>query len=157
LIVSRPRSIRAALLAAIGLGVVISTLLIVLLVSSSSLDVQFVDGDAARAEMDRLRARLPSQVSCVDRGAVDTSQAAATGRPRPRMVHMLAWEREDERLVRISTPYWALRIAGVKLNAARLIAPALEHVTLVDLERCGHGLIVDRATAGGGRVVIWTE
>ena len=146
---------RTWLALALGLGVVISAILGVLVVTSSSLDVAFVGRQQAFAEMDRVRATFGGQAPCLDRQPASSPSARAL--TPPRTVHMLAWEREDDRLVRVATPYWALRIGAFKLNAARLIVPPLEHVLPLDLERCGPGLLVDRRTADGGRVVAWTD
>lgn len=152
-----PRSLRTALLSALSLGVVISGTLVVLLVTSSSVDVDFLTRENAFAEMDRVRAQFPDQVPCIDRREDQVTPEGGARGSRPSIVHMLAWEREDARLIRASTPYWALRIGAFKLKAARLMVPPLERISAIDLERCGAGLVVDRETSGGGRLVVWAE
>jgi hypothetical protein len=149
-------STRAILVLALGLGAAVGGALVGLLVTGSSLDVEVRGRDAAHAEMDRIR-RSFAEPPCLQRPPAPRAGARDWAEPAPQTVHLLAWEREDDRLVRVSTPYWSLRIGAFKLNAARLIAPPFEHLSLADLDRCGRGLVVDRTTAGGGRVLIWVE
>ena len=144
---------RAILWLAVGGGLAFGMITLVVLVSQSAVDVRTVSRESADAQLDAVRAHVGG-VPCANRSPSDT----ATPRDgTPSTVHMLAWEREDERLVRVTTPYWALRAGAWKLNAVRAVAPPLQYVRLADLERCGPGLIVDRRTAGGGRVLVWLE
>lgn len=126
--------------------------------SQSSLQIETRRMEAAFAEMDRVRARFGDALPCVQgrERADDGAVPRATG-PAVRLVHMLAWEREDDRLVRATTPYWALRSVAWKLRVARHLVPPLQYVGLPEIDRCGRGLILDRRTSGGGRVVIWAE
>jgi hypothetical protein len=154
-----PRSrFRTAALIALAIGAAAVVTIAVVFFGGSSIDIERRGRDEAFAEMDRVRAAFAGTPPCVDdsrRAAPRDMPPRAT--PPPAAVHMLAWEREDERLVRVRTPYWALRAGAFKMTVARHMVPALDHVGLVDLERCGRGLVVDRRSGGGGRVLIWIE
>jgi hypothetical protein len=145
---------RKPLLIVIAAGLAIGGLSLTLLVSQSSLQVQLTGRDAAFAQMDRVRSRFGAAAPCAERSERNGRRAEE---PAPEHVHVLAWEREDDRLVRISTPSWAVRVAGWKVAFARTIASPLKYVALPEIERCGRGLIVDRRTEGGGRVIVWAE
>jgi hypothetical protein len=167
---------RTWVLLAVGTGTMLGGIVAVLFFAGSSVEVQSRTREQAFGEMDRVRERLGRAPPCLPRdggGRESVTDSAASReasspaqdqrsgergtRAAPGKVVMLAWEREDDRLIRVTTPYWALRAGSWKLNAARVIAPVLDRVSLADLDRCAPGLIVDQRTAGGGRVVIWTE
>jgi hypothetical protein len=76
---------------------------------------------------------------------------------------VLAYDPDDERLVRISIPFWLLRLApstkrmsflsdnGIDFDSERV------RLTLEDLERRGPGLILDHKDRHGSLVLVWTE
>ena len=78
-------------------------------------------------------------------------------------LRVLAYDPDDEKLVRISIPMWLLRLApsskrmsflsenGVDFDSERV------HLTLEDLERRGPGLILDHKDRRGSLVLVWTE
>lgn len=106
--------------------------------------------------MNAVRQRFALAQPCLDRpeGPRPATPAAADGSISA--VHMLAWSPGD-RLVRATTPYWALRASAWKVKLVRHAVPILEYVTLADVERCGRGVLIDRPTNGGGRIVIWVD
>ena len=106
-----------------------------------------------------------------------TNHVDDPSRPRPAplaMLHVLAWDPEQERLVRANIPFWALRfknslpgmrtevplwilaLRGDRPDTSRLAAngPALR---IEDLERFGPGLIIDAELPGERRVLIWAQ
>jgi hypothetical protein len=77
-------------------------------------------------------------------------------------LRVLAYDTREERLVRVSIPFWLLRMAptrhvtflndtGIDFDADRV------RLTLDDLERRGPGLILDQADRRGSQVLVWTE
>ena len=78
-------------------------------------------------------------------------------------LRVLAYDPDDEKLVRISIPFWLLRLApsnkrmsflnenGVDFDSERV------HLTLEDLERRGPGLVLDHKDRRGSLVLVWTE
>lgn len=150
-----PRPSTGRLLAWLGVGLVlvVAGLIAIVFFAQSTLSVTGPPEPEALRELDAIRTRFAGTPPCLERSDGFVTSAG----PAPVRVGMLAWNRTNQRLVRASTPYWALRAGSWKVNAASTVAPALEHVSLADLDRCGRGLILDRATAGGGRVIIWAE
>jgi len=78
-------------------------------------------------------------------------------------LRVLAYDPDAEKLVRISIPFWLLRLApsgkrmsflsdnGVDIDSDRV------HLTLDDLERRGPGLLLDHEDRRGAHVLVWTE
>jgi hypothetical protein len=77
-------------------------------------------------------------------------------------LRVLAYDTNEERLVRVSIPFWLLRMApsrhvaflndtGIHFDSDRI------RLTLDDLERRGPGLILDQADRRGSQVLVWTE
>jgi hypothetical protein len=78
-------------------------------------------------------------------------------------LRVLAYDPDEEKLVRISIPMWLLRLApstkrmsflsdnGIDFDSERV------RLTLEDLERRGPGLILDHKDRRGSLVLVWTE
>lgn len=81
----------------------------------------------------------------------------------PTAMVVLAWDADEQRLVRIRLPFWLLRLAshgrasiefgrrGPRVPLERL------HLSVADLERLGPVLLVDYQSPTGDRVLVWTE
>lgn len=121
--------------------------------SQSTLHISRSIHTLADDEMNAVRRRFGPSQPCLERP--DGAGPNVPGEPI-HTVHMLAWSPGD-RLVRGTTPYWALRAGAWKIRFARAAVPILEYVTLADVERCGRGVLIDRPTNGDGRIVIWAE
>jgi len=81
-----------------------------------------------------------------------------TSATRPQMMWILAWDPEKEKLVRVSMPFWMLRLGRKKLdvtsggfNFERL------QVDVEELERVGPNLLLDYRPQTGQRVLVWTQ
>jgi hypothetical protein len=76
-------------------------------------------------------------------------------------LRVLAYDRRARKLVRVSIPFWLIRMApsgrfrlndnGFDFDADRV------HITVDDLERRGPGLILDQKDRRGSHVLVWTE
>jgi hypothetical protein len=77
-------------------------------------------------------------------------------------LRVLAYDTHDRRLVRVSIPFWLLRLAPTK-HVSFLSDTGIDfdsdrvQLTLDDLERRGPGLILDQADRRGSQVLVWTE
>jgi hypothetical protein len=76
-------------------------------------------------------------------------------------IHVLAFDPDEDKLVRLSIPWWLVRMKGsgrVRLNSGSSMFDS-ERVSLdiEDLERHGPGLILDAADRNGQRVLIWAQ
>jgi len=87
---------------------------------------------------------------------------AAESSPKLETLRVLAYDTHAEKLVRVSIPFWLLRLApsrhmtflsdsGIDFDSDRV------HITLDDLERRGPGLILDQADRRGSQVLVWAE
>ena len=83
-----------------------------------------------------------------------------TGRTKPEYLWILAWDPNEERLVKMSLPFWVMRFGrrkldfvdpshGVDLDRLKLDIP--------ELERIGPTLLMDHKVPTGVRVLIWTQ
>jgi len=71
-----------------------------------------------------------------------------------------AWNPEDERLVRLSLPFWLLRFTPDKMRTSRREGRFDMHELQLDipeLERIGPALVLDYRNQDGVRVLLWTE
>jgi hypothetical protein len=118
--------------------------------------------EALRA-FDTVHAAFPNQKPLY---VLDSADQPAVVRPlkeipssatRPEHLRVLAWDPDEERLVKISLPFWILRIHGAKMDIAKEFD--LEHLDLdgAELERIGPALLVDFRDREGARVLLWTQ
>jgi hypothetical protein len=82
-----------------------------------------------------------------------------TSTTRPENLVILAWDPDDERLAKISLPFWMLRLGRRNIEFQHDSGFDLDELNLdVDqLERVGPVLIFDFRTSDGERVLIWTR
>jgi len=92
---------------------------------------------------------------------VDLDRSRPADAARPETMHVMAFDPDDERIVRISLPFWLLRFGGRgKLNLGGSgIRFDFERVdlTVEDLENLGPALILDQQMPHGERVLVWTQ
>jgi hypothetical protein len=77
-----------------------------------------------------------------------------------RSLRMLAWDPEDERLVRVSLPFWALRYSRPRMSvtaADQRFELAKLNLDVEELERIGPSLVFDFRGREGVRVLLWTQ
>jgi nitrate reductase NapE component len=78
-------------------------------------------------------------------------------------LRVLAYDRRARKLVRVSIPFWLLRLAPSGKRVSFLSDEGIDfdservNLTLQDLERRGPGLILDQADRRGSQVLVWTE
>ncbi|HEV8348246.1 MAG TPA: hypothetical protein VGQ16_16840 [Vicinamibacterales bacterium] len=79
-------------------------------------------------------------------------------------LRVLAYDQHARKLVRVSIPFWLLRMAPSKnlsfLNDNGInvdIDSERVRLTLDDLERRGPGLLIDSRDRHGSQVLVWTE
>jgi hypothetical protein len=78
---------------------------------------------------------------------------------RPEQLYVLAFDPDDERIVKVTVPFWLLRLKArqtIDFNGGRLELEDLK-LTVEDLERFGPTLIVDHKSSGGERVLVWSQ
>ena len=108
---------------------------------------RFAEGRAIFELDDRER---PKQVRQF--GELPTASAKAD------VVWILAWDPDRERLMKMSLPFWMLRLGRQKIDIASggFDFERLE-LDVNELERVGPVLLFDLHTGSGKRVLIWTQ
>lgn len=73
---------------------------------------------------------------------------------------LLAWDPETERLVRVSLPFWSLRLGQMKMSvsgAEQRFDLGKLHLDVDELARIGPSLVFDFRGREGVRVLLWTQ
>jgi hypothetical protein len=74
-------------------------------------------------------------------------------------MEVLVWSPNNERTVRISLPFWLLKLGRKKIDISGADSFDFERlqIDVNQLERIGPKLIVDIERPGGERVLVWTK
>lgn len=96
-----------------------------------------------------------------DRPVLTAELAALPSAPLPSSSLMVqAWKPEDERLVRISLPFWLLKFSPDRLRVSGDRGNFDLHrlqLDIAQLERIGPALVLDYRNQDGVRVLLWTK
>lgn len=115
---------------------------------------------------ERERARFKGQKALIELDNDDNIQATHFDDPPPSggpqklaSLCVMAWDSDDERLVRIDIPFWLLRFKEDPLDvlAESGIHGKRIRITVADIERMGPRLVVDHRGRRGDRVLVWTQ
>lgn len=120
----------------------------------------------AASEFDAVRERFHGQKPLIEldeRGRFLRSNIdrPAPANPRtPDAIHVLAFDPDDEGLVKVTVPFWLLRLkmdnSKIDFGSSSVRLEDLK-LTVEDLERFGPTLILDQTNAGGDRVLVWSQ
>jgi hypothetical protein len=84
-----------------------------------------------------------------------------TSSVRLKTMHVLAWDPDEEGLIRVDLPYWLLRLKSgpLEITSDRIPSGRRQRldITIEELERYGRALLVDFESPDGDRVLIWQE
>lgn len=90
----------------------------------------------------------------------NTDRQAPPHAKQPDELNVMAFDPDDGRIVRVSIPFWLLRMkmrgTTIDFNGNRMDLEDLK-LTVEDLERFGPTLIVDHRSTSGERVVVWSQ
>jgi hypothetical protein len=121
---------------------------------------------AAAAEFDEVRGRFRGQKALIELDERGNFLRSNTDRPapanprRPEALHVLAFDPDDEGLVKLTVPFWLLRLkvndATVNFSGKNVNLEDLK-LTVQELERFGPTLVLDQKSAGGDRVLVWSQ
>ena len=130
----------------------------------SHVNVQSTTTAVASADFQTIRARFPNQKPLIELDERGNFLHANTDRPagtqRPQTLTILAFDSNDEKVVRVELPFWLLRlkgggsrfdVGGGNVDLAKL------RLTVEDLEKFGPTLILDQKDSNGSRVLIWSQ
>jgi len=82
-----------------------------------------------------------------------------SGQKTPEQLWILAWDPEDQRLVKLSLPFWVLKLGRQKIDVMDGSGLDLERLQLDvnQLQRVGSMLVLDYQAPTGQRVIVWTQ
>jgi hypothetical protein len=121
---------------------------------------------AADQEFESVRARFAGRqplFQLVDGRAEmvrDPSTGSSASSATPDAVHVLAWDEDDENLVKFTIPFWLLRLKSGPIRISQHMAGFDDRgisFSVEDLERHGRGLLLDLPDQTDGRLLIWAE
>ena len=120
----------------------------------------------AAREFDEVRARFKGQKPLIELDERGHFLKSNTDRPfpanvrRPEKLCVLAFDPDDEGLVKVTVPFWLLRLnvkgATVDFGNSNMRLEDLK-LTVQQLERFGPTLVLDQRNAGGDRVLVWSQ
>ena len=134
------------------------------------INASFTPPEDADTEFAQARARFAGQKPLIeirqdDEPILHREGATRRDASRPQLVSLrvLAYDNHARKLVRVTIPFWLLRLAPSGKKVSFLNDSGIDfdtervHLTLEDLERRGPGLVLDQADRRGSQVLVWTE
>jgi hypothetical protein len=128
-------------------------------------DTKVTSPASATVEFEQVKAQFNGQKPLIELDERGRFLRANPDRPtrsdnrRPDQLFVLAFDPDDERIVKVTIPFWLLRLKAhgtVDFNGGQLELEDLK-LTVEDLERFGPTLIVDHKSSGGERVLVWSQ
>jgi hypothetical protein len=120
----------------------------------------------AARDFDEIKKQLSGQQPLIELDNRGRFLRANTDRPAPASprspdaLNVMAFDPDEERIVRVSIPFWLLRMkmggTTIDFNGNRMDLEDLK-LTVEDLERFGPTLIVDHRATNGERVLVWSQ
>ena len=129
-----------------------------------SMEVTPMSASSAEQEFDAVRARFAGRQPLFqivdDRAQMVSDPSAKPAATSPGAIHILAWDQDEEQLVKFSIPFWLLRLKSGPIRVSQYAAGFEDRglsFRVEDLERHGAGLLLDLPEQRDGRVLIWAE
>jgi hypothetical protein len=133
---------------------------------SQHIDTRSASPMVAAKDFDEVRKRFEGQKPLIELDERGHFLRANPDRPSPDNpkapdnLYVLAFDPDDGRIVRVTIPFWLLRLkAGgttIDFNGNAMDLEDLK-LTVEDLERFGPTLIVDHRETAGDRVLVWSQ
>ncbi len=133
---------------------------------SRHIDTTTATPAAASRDFEKIRAEFSGQKPLIEldeRGRYlrsNTDRPIPTDARPPDALNVIAFDPDDNRIVRVSIPFWLLRMkmkgTTIDFNGNQMDLEDLK-LTVEDLERYGSTLIVDHANPSGERVLVWSQ
>lgn len=131
---------------------------------TQNLDMTQASPSEASLSFEDVRAKFPDgpilRIDPDERVTVTRQPPDAAPAERPTRMHVMAYDPDDERIVRVTIPFWLLRMGreNIKLGTGRGGDIQFEQlrITAEELERYGPTLLVDH-TDRDSRVLVWTQ
>jgi len=78
---------------------------------------------------------------------------------KPQSLHVMAYDDDDSRIVRVTIPFWMLRLGreNIRLGSGDGVNFEDLRLSAEELERYGPALLLDHRDRKGQRVLVWTQ
>jgi hypothetical protein len=148
-----------------GLGLVAIAGMGIYLVARQ-VDTETASPAAAERTFEQERSRFKDQRPLIELDEDDNVKTTNMDAPLPsgnvpklESLAVLAWDADEERLVRVDIPFWLLRLKSDPLD---ILSETGFHgrrirITVADIERMGPRLLIDHRGRRGDRVLVWTR
>ncbi len=133
---------------------------------SKHIDTKTASPAVAASDFEQVTVRFTGQKPLIEldeRGHYlrsHTDRQPAPNAKSPDELHVMAFDPDDGRIVRVNIPFWLLRMkmrgTTIDFNGNRMDLEDLR-LTVEDLERFGPTLIVDHRSTSGERVLVWSQ
>jgi hypothetical protein len=134
--------------------------------ASKHIDTQAASPASAAKDFEEVRARFIGQPPLIELDDGGHFVRAHTKRPKPAQVkapehlNVLAYDPDDGRIVRLTIPFWLLRLkmgnAHIDFNGRQMDLDDLR-LSVEDLERYGPALIAEHKAPDGSHVIVWSQ
>lgn len=129
-----------------------------------SMNVTSMSATSADQEFEAVRARFAGRQPLFQlvgkRAEIVEDLKAKPAGAAPDAVHLLAWDEDEQKLVKFSIPFWLLRLKSGPVRISQHLDGFDDRgvsFSVEDLERHGAGLLLDLPDQRDGRVLIWAE
>lgn len=163
----KPRTWLLLLLAVLGAGVLVTAVLVGAgaWYFAQHVQVSEAPAESAAAAFDEVHRRFEGQVPLIDPSAggraaiaeLERRRASYSG-PLPQSFKLVVWDKREQRLARLSFPFWMLRFQSEESLRINVDGFSLDRlgVTVEDVRLAGPALVLDREDETS-RVLVWTE
>jgi hypothetical protein len=134
--------------------------------ASQHIDTRTASPAMAAKDFDEVRAQFSGQPPLIEldsRGhfvRAHTDRQVPAHAKSPDNLHVLAYDPDERRIVRLSVPFWLLRLkaghASIDLNGRQMDLEDLR-LSVEDLERFGPTLIAEHKAPDGSHVIVWSR
>lgn len=129
------------------------------------IQIQQASASTIAKEFDDVRAHFATQQPLIELDefgrVVRTNENRPAAGPRPEALHIMAFSPRDDKVVRMSIPFWLLRLKGpggrIPLGNGPVFDVNSLSISVDDLERFGPTLIVDHVGRNSDHVLIWSQ
>ena len=149
------------LLVFIGIGAIVA----VTAWFQQNLETEVATEEGADSEFETVRqsfANRPPLLEIRDGKPAYTAERTknATSPSSVKTLHVMVWDREEERLARFTVPFWLLRMKSgpIELSAygSKLAGSGVD-LRVEDIERFGPGVLLEHSADAGDRILIWSR
>jgi hypothetical protein len=130
---------------------------------ANNLKMETASATEAAQSFDEVRARFKDTpiISLDSQERVTLSRRPPDHAPgtKPSTMHVMAYDDDESRIVRVTIPFWMLRLGREKIRLGTGGDLQFEQLKLTaeELERYGPSLLLDHRGGTGQRVLVWTQ